>query len=37
MMTKEARKNIDPNRVHYGLNLDAKPRMIYHDNAEGYF
>ncbi|NLL61396.1 MAG: amidohydrolase family protein [Candidatus Atribacteria bacterium] len=38
MMTKEARKNIDPNRVYHGLNLDAETlRMIYHDNAERLF
>lgn len=38
MMTKEARKNVDPNRIYHGLNLDEETlKMIYHDNAEGLF
>jgi predicted TIM-barrel fold metal-dependent hydrolase len=38
MMSKEARKNIDPNRIYHGLNLDEETLyFIYHDNAERLF
>jgi len=38
MMTADARKNIDQDRVFRGLNLDDETlRMIYHDNAMKLF
>ncbi len=38
MMSKEARKNIDSNRIFRGLNLDEETlHFIYHDNAERLF
>jgi len=38
MMSKEARKNIDPNRIFRGLNLDEETlQLIYHNNAERLF
>ncbi len=38
MMSSDARKNVDQDRIYRGLNLDDETlRMIYHDNAEKLF
>ncbi|MFW6149724.1 MAG: amidohydrolase family protein [Atribacterota bacterium] len=38
MMSADARKNIDPDRVYRGLSLDNETlKLIYHDNAEKLF